>query len=183
MSEIARAEASIDVAGDALARSVGARLAAIYTEIAERSMRDLPVYDPRLSVEAVGFTAVGDRVVGVLTTPWFMNLVVCDRPGGAPATPAVKGASVTHVLPGGEFSFVVGEIDGFGRLDSASLFSPMFDFADAATVRATAEAAIAEVMTAPTEEPTATPPAERRDIDRRALLFGRRESGEAATCR
>lgn len=181
MSEIAGAVASIDATGEGPARSVGARLAAIYEAIAERSMRDLPVYDPRLGVEAVGFTAIGDRVVGVLTTPWFMNLVVCDRPGGVPSTPAVKGASVTHALPGGEFSFVVGEIDGFGRLDSASLFSPMFDFADAATVRATAEAAIAEVTTAPAPEPT--PPPAGGAIDRRALLFGRRGGGEATTCR
>lgn len=187
MSENARAERSADEAGggDAAARSVGARLAAIYEEIAERSMRDLPVFDPRLSVEAVGFTTVGDRVVGVLATPWFMNLVVCDRPDGPPAASAAKGATVTHALPGGDFCFVVGAVEGFGRLDSASLFSPMFGFEDAATVRATAQAAIAEVLTAP----AATSAAPGRtiaaggEIDRRALLFGRRGDQEATACR
>lgn len=177
-------EISTAASHDAGAEVVAARLEAIYRAIGERSMRDLPVYNPALRVEAVGFRRDGDRVVGVLATPWFMNLVVTAVPGGPPLPARPKGAEVTHVLPGGEFACVVGEIDGFGRLDGASLFSPMFDFDDPAVVRAVAEAAIAEVTTAPEPEPASTPappPADGPRLDRRALLFGRRR--EDAPCR
>jgi len=164
-------------------RVVAARLETLYAAIADRSMRDLPVFNPALRVEAVGFRRDGDRVVGVIATPWFMNLVVTAAPGG-PALPAsATGASVTHDFAGGGFDFVVGTLDGFGRIDGASLFSPMFAFDDPAVVREVARAAIAEVVTAPAEEePTpATPAAEAPRLDRRALLFGRRR--EEASCR
>ncbi len=169
------------------AAAIGARLAAIYEAIVERSMRELPIYNAALRVEAIGFRAHGDRVVGVLATPWFMNLVVTSRPGGADLPPSTAGASVTHGFPGGDFDCVVGEIDGFGRLDSASLFSPMFRFDDPEVVRAVGEAVIEEVFRAPVEAEVATareapapaPPA----LDRRALLFGRRRAEEDPSCR
>ncbi|NLH80603.1 MAG: [NiFe]-hydrogenase assembly chaperone HybE [Phyllobacteriaceae bacterium] len=170
-------------AADGAGAAVASRLAALYAAIAERSMRDLPVYNPRLRVEAVGFRRDGDRVVGVLATPWFMNLVVTAASDDAPLAPHPAGASVTHAFAGGEFDFVVGALDGFGRVDGASLFSPMFDFDDPEVVRAVAEAAIAEVVTAPQPE-TPAPPApasEAPRLDRRALLFGRRK--EEASCR
>lgn len=181
-------EAVVTIAPDATAAeavAIGARLAAIYGGIAERSMRELPVYNAALRVEAIGFRAHGDRVVGVLATPWFMNLVVTSRPDGADLPPSTAGASVTHGFPGGDFDCVVGEIDGFGRLDSASLFSPMFRFDDPEVVRAVGEAAIEEVFRAPVEaevtvERTAPAPAA---LDRRALLFGRRREGEDPSCR
>lgn len=161
------------------ARAIGADLEARYRAIAEGPMRDVPLCNPALPVAAVGFTAVDGFAVGIVATPWFMNLMITTLPGG-PALPAARiGDSVPHGLPGGEFDCVVGTLDGFGRIDSVSLFSPMFEFADGDTVRATAAAAIDEILTAP--EPSAPPskveaaPA----IDRRALLFGRRTSSEA----
>lgn len=171
--------AAVETAGE----TVGSRLEALYAAIAERSMRDLPVYNPALRVEAVGFRRDGDRVVGVLATPWFMNLVVTAAPDGPPLPARPAGASVTHAFAGGEFDFVVGGLDGFGRVDGASLFSPMFEFDDPEVVRAVAEAAIAEVVTAPVEAPAPpeAPAADGPRLDRRALLFGRRK--EEASCR
>ena len=46
-----------------------------FREIGETAMRDLPLYNPELEVEALGFQALDDQWVGVLITPWFMNLV------------------------------------------------------------------------------------------------------------
>lgn len=159
---------------DRAARAVGADLERRYQLIAEGPMRDVPLCNPALSVMAVGFAAVDGFAVGIVATPWFMNLVVTALPKGVALPAARIGDTVVHGLPGGEFDCVVGMLDGFGRIDSVSLFSPMFDFVDAETVRATAEAAIAEILTAP--EPIAPPhpdPAAPA-IDRRALLFGRR---------
>ena len=164
---------------DAAALGVGAALERLYGEIAERSMRGLPVYNAALRVESVGFRAVGGRAVGIVATPWFMNLVVAALPGGEALPPRPAGASIDYAFAGGDFACVVGEMDGFGRVDSASLFSPMFQFDDPEVVRAVAEAAIAEITTAPEPAP-AEPVPEPVRLDRRALLFGRR-GGEGGT--
>lgn len=183
MSEAARVEVVATVASDddaEAARAIGARLAAIHAEIAERSMRDLPVFNERLRVEAVGFAADAGRAVGVLVTPWFMNLVVTALPGRA-LPPCPPGAEIDHGLPGGAFGCIVGEVPGFGRVDGASLFSPMFAFDDPVVAKAVAEAAVAEVMTPPSPSPE--PAREVPALDRRALLFGRRGGGEDRSCR
>ncbi len=154
------------------ARAIGAELERRYRAIAEGPMADLPVINPALVGEAVGFAAVDGRAVGVLTTPWFMNVMVTALPGYA-LSPARIGDPVIHSLPSGDYECVVGQLDGFGRIDSVSLFSPMFDFADQETARAAAAAAIAEILTAPVSEP-APPAATTAALDRRSLFFGRR---------
>lgn len=154
------------------ARAIGVELERRYRAIAVGPMADLPVMNPALACEAVGFCAVDGRAVGILTTPWFMNVVITALPGYA-LSPARIGDPVLHSLPSGEYECVVGHLDDFGRIDSVSLFSPMFDFADQETARAAAEAAIAEILTAPRPEPTPAPPAA---LDRRSLFFGRRAS-------
>ena len=161
----------------AAAEALGARLAATYADIAERSMRDLPVFNPKLRVEAIGFHDDGARVIGIVATPWFMNVVVAASPLGPDLAFRPAGATVTHDLPSGAYDFVVGEIGDFGRLDSLSLFSPMFEFDDPEVVRATAEAAMTELERAP--EPPKTEEKEKPAIDRRALLFGRRPREQA----
>lgn len=165
-------------AADAGAWAIGERLASLHARIAAGPMRRSPVFNPALRVEAIGFRRVAGRIVGVLATPWFLDLVVAADPDGEALREAPRGAAVVHDLPGGDFSCVVGEIEGFGRLDSASLFSPMFDFDDPAVVRAVAEAVLDEVLTLVATEPTETAAAS--GFDRRALLFGR---GEASRCR
>lgn len=162
----------------AAATAVGERLAALYRGIAERSMRDLPVYNAKLAVEAVGFHDDGGRVVGIVTTPWFMNVVVTASPLGPALTTLPAGATATHELPSGAYDFVVGALGDVGRLDSLSLFSPMFEFDDPEVVRATAEAAMAELRRAPEPEKPAAP---RAPIDRRALIFGRRPRDETVS--
>ena len=39
-------------------------------------MKGMPIYNPTLAVEAVGFREHEGRQVGVMVTPWFMNLTV-----------------------------------------------------------------------------------------------------------
>lgn len=163
----------------AAAEALGAALARRYREIAERSMRDLPVYNPALGVAAVGFHDDGGRVVGIIATPWFMNVTLVASRFGPALEPAPFGAVVAYELPSGIYDFVVGALDGFGRIDTLSLFSPMFEFADGESAMAAAEAAMAEIRrpSEPASAPTVRTP---EVLDRRALLFGRRPGAGVA---
>jgi len=162
----------------AAAQAVGARLAEIYRGV-HVAMRDLPVCNPRLDVEAIGFQPFGDYALGVLLTPWFMNVIICARSApDLPATPA--GAATQWALPAGGVDFVAARLEGFGRLDSCSLFSPMDAFADHAAAKATAIAALDQLI-APAAEPAADPRApQHKKLNRRALFFGARRDDAGA---
>lgn len=146
----------------------GELLAGSYREIGERAMRDLPIYNDALGVAAVGFRAFNGTIVGIMVTPWFMNVVM-------PASAAREASGTTLLIrfPAGNIEFTLSEVGQMGRIASCSLFSPMSEFADMAAARATAEAAIAELMlpddseeAARRREPATTP------IDRRNFLRG-----------
>ncbi|WP_128924943.1 [NiFe]-hydrogenase assembly chaperone HybE [Bradyrhizobium guangxiense] len=155
---------------DADAVAWGELLAGSYREIGERAMRDLPIYNDALGVEAVGFRRFDGTMVGIMVTPWFMNVVM-------PASAAWENSGTTLQIrfPAGDIEFTLSEVGQMGRIASCSLFSPMFQFADMAAARATAEAAIAELMLpADSEEAVrrrepATTPIDRRNFLRGAL--------------
>jgi [NiFe] hydrogenase assembly HybE family chaperone len=148
---------------DDAALRTGEALAAVYRTIAETRMRDVPICNPALAVEPVGFRAFDGRALGVLITPWFMNLAVAGFEG-RPLPCAAPGAKVELVFPAGVVELIAGDLDGFGRLDACSLFSPMFDFKSQGAAYATAEAVLAALF----DPATLAPP-----LDRRAVLRGR----------
>lgn len=70
--------------GDAADPQLAARVAVLehaFTTIAHERMAGLPVLNPNLSVEAIGFERVAGaadeagHALGILATPWFMSLV------------------------------------------------------------------------------------------------------------
>lgn len=149
----------------------GEKLAAIYRDIGECKMRDLPIFNEALGVEAIGFRRYEGHVVGILVTPWFMNVVVGAADGLL--RPHRPGSAFGLRFPVGNIEFTVSEIASAGRIASCSLFSPMFQFADMASARATAAAALDALMVPPDGaerggHDLAGPGA----IDRRAFLRG-----------
>jgi [NiFe] hydrogenase assembly HybE family chaperone len=146
---------------------LASRLAAIWKAIAPR-MADLPIYNLKLTVQTTEFRTHGPWTVGVVVTPWFMNVVaVPDDPAVLPSA----GATVTIALPGGGIDAIVADLDGFGRLACASLFSPMDAFDDPAVTDATARAALAALFQP--EHAAPCPPT----LDRRRLFLGSRSAG------
>ncbi|GAB4359215.1 MAG: [NiFe]-hydrogenase assembly chaperone HybE [Gammaproteobacteria bacterium] len=102
-------------------------LEAAYRSIAEARMRGLPVCNPALRVEAVGFRPWGRCFFGILVTPWFMNAVLLperDREWAG----VQEGARIGWTLPSGRYTFILGRLEGFGVIQSCSLFSPMSMF-------------------------------------------------------
>lgn len=147
---------------NAAAIAAGERLADCYRAIGRDRMAGLPICNPALEVEAVGFRGFAGEAFGVLLTPWCMNLVLLGLPGAPPRPALSAGAIRDCAFPSGTIAFTVTEPDGFGRVDAASLFSPMHEFASHAVARATAQAALEAVLAAP---PKVVP-------GRRGLLFG-----------
>lgn len=98
-----------------------------FREIGETTMRDLPLFNPELEVEALGFRLLDDQWVGVLITPWFMNLVRLPAQPVPMDMPRI-GRKVTAALPCGERDLIQGGDEVIGSYESLSLHSPMFAF-------------------------------------------------------
>ena len=136
-------------------------------------MAGLSFVNPALAVEAVGFARRDGRWLGVLVTPWSMNLVAA--PADPRAWPAVApGAKLRLSFPAGEFEFVGARDATAGEHLACSLFSPVLEFADQATARAVAQHALVALLDPHTADEVG--PVERRataPLSRRELLRGR----------
>jgi [NiFe] hydrogenase assembly HybE family chaperone len=123
------------------ASSPAAALQARYQAIHRDAMQGLPMLNPRLEVRALGFRHWHAHWLGALVTPWFMNLVLMPRERAHWHAIAAR-ESRHYVFPAGVFEFI-GVVDAeLGDFQACSLFSPMFEFADAPSAHATALAAL-----------------------------------------
>jgi [NiFe] hydrogenase assembly HybE family chaperone len=156
----AQADASGDDAVD--------RLVEHYRCVAVR-MQGLPMYHPALAVEAVAFRAHDGRHVGVMVTPWFMNLTAL--PSATDRSTWQRGQVARLDFPSGVYEFVVSEAGEFGLVATRSLFPLMHEFSDAAAARAAARAA-AETLFEPDPPPAAATPQSAPVISRRKFLRG-----------
>ncbi|MBX9869326.1 MAG: [NiFe]-hydrogenase assembly chaperone HybE [Burkholderiaceae bacterium] len=115
-------------------------LTQVFNVIAHTRMLGLPLLHPDLLVEAVGFEAYTDTdgtqaALGILITPWFMNLIWLPLQGQM-TTPL--GQTCERRFAGDCFEFIGAYEPTFGNYEMCSLFSPMFEFADQASAHATA---------------------------------------------
>jgi len=140
-----------------------------FRKIGDTSMRDLPICNPRLQVEAVGFDSFGPHQLGVMITPWFINLVLL--PGDDEWDDCEQGQRCDIELPAGDYEFTVGHDDALGTSLSAVLFRSVSAFPDQATARDTAEEVL-RLVRQPAEAPAPATPAGKRKLSRRALLRG-----------
>src|SRR5450759_4072479 len=74
----------------------------------DAGMRDLPIYNEKVAIEAIGFRPFGDdELLGVVLTPWFMSRITL-RIEPSPMDMAEIGKTVSIELPAGKRAFVVG---------------------------------------------------------------------------
>ncbi|MES9894103.1 MAG: [NiFe]-hydrogenase assembly chaperone HybE [Candidatus Thiodiazotropha endolucinida] len=116
-----------------------------FRQIQQERMEGLPLLNPALRLEAVGFREWNGLCLGVLVTPWFMNLMLLPPEGDSWKATKV-GDKQLYQMPSGPYEFIVCEEEGIGRYQMCSLFSPVFEFADQATAVATAEAVMDALM-------------------------------------
>jgi [NiFe] hydrogenase assembly HybE family chaperone len=160
-------------------RNPRVRVEAEFSRIARTRMAGVPICNPALQVETIGFQRWQDEWLGILITPWALNLMLL--PGGGDAFRALwPGDSQWWQFPSGAYEFLGNREPGLGPYQVCSLFSPVFEFATQDAARDTARAALAALFV-PGGAAQATaaaapdaPPLSRRAF-LRTLLAGPRE--------
>jgi [NiFe] hydrogenase assembly HybE family chaperone len=143
-------------------------LEAAFDAILQTRMQDVPVLNSALSVQASGFLRYQQDWLGVLITPWFMNLLLLPEPDSTWQTQA-PGSKFSRTFPYGVFEFTMANEAQLGVYAVCSLFSPMFQFAGQAAAVAAAKAALQGLLTSPAT----------RAVSRRDLLRGNLGPGKA----
>lgn len=123
-------------------------LQATFEHIYATRMADVPICNTALNVETVGFTEWEGRWVGVLITPWMMNLVLLAS-ADAPLQTLALGEVVTWPFPSGSYEFMGCNEGDFGACHTCSLISPMDEFATHEAARAVAQEVMENLLTAP----------------------------------
>ncbi len=122
-----------------------------FQRIQQESMQNNPILNHALQVEALGFQEYQGRVIGIVITPWFMNLFML--PGEEDNWDDLQlGDKQPHEFPANIYTFLVNEIDGVGRCLSHSLYSPMNEFDDQDHALAAAASFLDLLMVKPEHE-------------------------------
>jgi [NiFe] hydrogenase assembly HybE family chaperone len=149
-----------------------------FREIQRTRMADVPILNPALSVQGVGFEHNEHGWVGVLITPWLISLFLLPDNDDQPDLPA--GSIQAHSFPSGRCDFIVAHDEDLGCYQSCSLLSPVLELADQRAAVGLAEAAL-QALYEPCESSGSsrdqTPRPENGAVSRRAFLFGRGTEG------
>lgn len=143
-------------------------LEAAFSDIMHTRMHDVPVLNSALSVQALGFGRYHQGWLGVLITPWFMNLLLLPEADSAWQTQP-PGSKFDQTFPYGVFEFTVANETQLGVYALCSLFSPMFQFENQAAALTAAQSALQGLLTSPAP----------RSVSRRDLLRGHLDAGNA----
>lgn len=100
-----------------------------FRTIHKQRMQGLPFINTKLSVEAVGFRSWKKLELGVLITPWFMNLILLPNAD----TDIEQGHKVNARFPSGNIELTTARDEELGLYLSAVLFSSVMQFPDQET--------------------------------------------------
>ncbi|MGS5090058.1 [NiFe]-hydrogenase assembly chaperone HybE [Hydrogenophaga sp. A37] len=154
-----------------------------YRHVQHERMQGIPLLNPALSVEAVGFEwTEGEEgaepvAEGVLITPWFMNLLrlpAVNLPHGNRV-----GRKAVRDFGSERFDFIGAHDPAIGYHETCALFSPMNGFTSQDLARETALASLALVRPEP-EAPVDAPVSAEPLPARRAFFMARRPDAGAA---
>lgn len=138
-----------------------------FLRIGDERMAGLPILNPALRVQAVGFQRWREDWLGIVVTPWCMSVLLlpCDD-GARDAPPASKRSFMK--FPFGEIALLDSREPELGTFRTFAVFSPMDGFATQAQAVATARASLAALLAPPAAE-TPAPPRETVPARRRFL--------------
>lgn len=145
-----------------------AALTAWFQHIYETRMVDVPICNRALVIEGSGFRRHGDEWLGVLVTPWFINIVALpvNEEGWGELS---AGTFLMRDLPAGARRFAVEREDGIGTFLMTNLYSPP-QYPNQDQARTAGLEALEAALRVPEPQPEPTPPP--RAVGRRALFRG-----------
>ena len=173
-----------------------AQLEQVFANIGATRMHGVPVLNKALRVQALGFEIVdrdggpdgcdggdgGDAQVllGILITPWFMNLLrlplvpgtevtaassTTSAPASATTSARAPGSKRSHLCGEQLFEFIAAQEEALGSFEACSLFSPMFEFADQEGAVSTATEVLKLLRTPPVKAATAKQTSSQAKVD------------------
>ena len=160
------------------------KLESVFGEIERERMTGIPILNPRLRVASIGMRPCSGGWLSVLVTPWFIDAILlpeseADAEAWA-AQPA--GSKVQHDLPAGTFEFICAAEQDLGPYRLCSLFSPVLQFENQEAAVAAAQGAMTALFddgsASAARAREAAEGAEKPQVSRRALLFGRKDPTE-----
>ena len=110
-----------------------------FSAVAQR-MKGLGFVNPALRVQAVGFEPWEGHWLGVMVTPWSINLMLLPRDPAA-WHPVRAGEKRRYDFPAGRFDFIDAVDAMVGEYRMCSLFSPALEFEDHAAAALVAKLA------------------------------------------
>ena len=97
-------------------------------------MSGLGFVNPALRVEAVAFAPWDGHWLGVMVTPWSINLLLLPHDRSLWRT-VRAGGKQRYAFPAGDYDFIAATDPIVGEYQMCSLFSPALEFEDHATAR------------------------------------------------
>lgn len=105
----------------------GDQIEQTYHKIHIENMQGIPILNPAINVQALGFHEHEGRVLGIIITPWLMNLVLLPNEDDDWSSMQL-GDKRLHQFTNRTYKFMLNEIDGIGYCQTYSLYSPMREF-------------------------------------------------------
>lgn len=147
-------------------------LEAHYRHVWQTRRPDFPTVNVALAVELVGFARYEGDWLGVVITPWFLNLVLIS--GGGQLWGDIPAGERRYLnLPCGTMPFIADDDPEIGSYQYCPLIASVDQLPNMATARLVAADAMATVFGAPQsrEEKPPSPVAEEKpEVSRRGFL-------------
>ncbi|MBQ0807008.1 MAG: [NiFe]-hydrogenase assembly chaperone HybE [Porticoccus sp.] len=105
------------------------RLEHCFHQVHQQRMQGIPILNNALQVCGVGFHPWQGFWLGVLITPWFINLVLLPATKATASLPGI-GKKLTLAFPAGNFTFIAAHEEDIGAFLSCSLISPVTEITD-----------------------------------------------------
>lgn len=163
--------------GPTMPSDPSARLEKTFRKVAVR-IEGLGFVNSALEVEAVAFAPWEGHWLGVMLTPWFMNLTLLPRDPDCWHS-LRPGEKRCYRFPAGIYEFIGASDPEIGDFKMCSLFSPVLQFDDHASARRVAQLARDALLDPRHAEPAAALATGARDATGPGMLRELRERIEA----
>lgn len=122
-----------------------------FQQIGVERILGLPIYNEKLNVEAVDFQDCSGGLIGILVTPWFMNVMLLPE-DTSPYQHQELGEKVKYQLESGEHEFVIGEDEEVGRYLFRTVTSPTHCYKKQISAVNAGSKALSVLLTPPEQE-------------------------------